>query len=570
MASTRRLSPALVTLLAGVLLLACLPEVAGFVLHGDRFLGVPNSHDLLDNLSYVERARSAREGRFAFPNLHTAEDQDNPQLNVLPWLLGWLMGLLGSSPMLYCILTKVVFAALALAALAWLATRVLRAEERTVGLFYLVLSGGFFWTLDVPSLWRGPSQLSYLERLAIVQPESANFFLLYFHGHMALALALLLGCLYASFLARPARPRLAFGTAMALALFHPYDSLTLATVSGAYLAWLFWAERDRFGPCLRAALAAGAGTLGPAVVHFTVSYTRFASFERDDYWLRAPDLLFGYGQPLVLALYFAAMAAPKLRDAESRRRFGDDTPLWCAWLLVAPLLIANPWFYFRRKLALGLSVPVAILAARGTLLLAARVLPDKPEPPPPMPSPGGGGRRGGQPRGRRVVVAVLTAMACFTPVDVVVRDLVTIAQGRFPTVLSPDLRKVCDWLEAESPPGRVVLALPDSVSQLLPGVAGRRVFKGWSIFVQDLPGKRARQTHFLAPETGLAWRESFLFENGIDRVVLDDEHSRLLGADRWPFLEQAARFGAFTIFRLMPKGASRQEPGSAARTDPHE
>ena len=526
------MKPLLATCLAGVavLLFACLPEMTGWACHGRAFLGVPNSQSLLDNLVYVEMARNGAAGQFLPPNLHTAEaGARHPQCLTLPLAAGWVMARLGLPVRLFPFVTKVVFGALLLVFLGGLARRVMAPGERVVGLAHLWLGAGLFWALDLPSLARGEPVQAYLDRQLTLQLDHSSYFAFYGLGHLALALVLLVGCLWALFLReRPFAARAA-GCAALLAVVHPYDLLIAAAVGGCMLLVSSVRERGMVASRLTAAAIAGAAALPGAVFHYWYSYRSTAGLQMDAHWLGPADYVWSFGQPLLLAGYYV------VKEVLPRRRGPDqagpglppDTALWLCWLAVAPLLLFNPYLFFRRKLALGLCVPIAILGARGALLLARTCVPA---------------------RARPAVLALLTAAACLTPVDVTLRDAVLAARGNFPQVLPADTQQVLEYLS--SGVSGVVLAEPPFLSQLAPALAGRKVFQGWSIFVLDVDGKTAARKAFLAPGTAPEARRGFLASYGITEVVLPRDLCETIGADGLPFLTRQASFGGYTVYRV--------------------
>ncbi|MBI3890907.1 MAG: hypothetical protein HY303_05200 [Candidatus Wallbacteria bacterium] len=523
------LTPRVLLAAAAVLLLACAPEIAGFLAHGRDFLGVPDKLDLLDNLVYIERAGQAPAGLTSFPNLHTSEaGAINPQVVPLPWTIGWLLRACGIRATLYPFVSKLVIGAVTLVFLALLAARLFSPADRPVGLAHLWLAGGLFWTLDFNWMARGGTTIEYQNLLAVLQPDSSNFFALYFHAHVALALVLLVGCLWTIFLARRPRPFAAAALGAGIAVLHTYDLVPLAAVCALHLAYLRARNPGRFRACLPAVVAALAAAVPPALLQFRNSYLGVHGFQMDDYWLGASNYLFGYGQPLLFGVYYliseAGWRAESHEDA-------TDTPLWVAWLVAAPWMLVNPYLFFRRKLALGLSVPVAVLGARGVVLFCRSVLPDKPRP-------------------QRALAAVLTLAACLSSFDVPLRDAAGAVRGEFPMVLSSEIRAVLERLARDATSGGVVLAQPDYVSQLIPALAGRRVFRGWSIYLRDPVRRAAELKEFLAPGTSASERAAFLERHGITDVVLTEPQCKEIGADRLSFLQRVAQHADLVVFRV--------------------
>ncbi len=511
-----------------VMLFACLPELVGYALYGPAFMGVPNGLDLLDSLYYVERARAGMDGQLFVSNLHTPElDRLYPQVNPLALVMGLALRAAGLPAAAYPLVAKLLFGSLLLAFLGWLCLRVFEPGERAVGLCHAWAAGGLFWTFELIRPLAPDAQARYGDRLGTLRPESDSFLTFYSQAHLSLAAVLLLAALGALLLCERPRTGIAAACTALLALIHPYEVITLGAVSLTWLLTAWWSARDRLPDRSRAVVLTLAAAVPPFLFHYLTSYhTTVSQGMADDFWVGPFDFAFGFGQPLLFALYFLLQAG---RGQAGPGRLPSDTRIWAIWLLLAPFLLLNPLLYFRRKLALGLAVPIAVLGARGTLLFARTMCQNRP-------------------RLAAAALTLMTFLACATSIDVVVRDVAGIRSGCFPPVLPADLHQVALWLGREGQIGGTVLAQPAYLAQLLPGIAGRRVFLGWRFQTADPAEKERELQRFLDAATPGNERAAFLRRWGIARVVLPRELCTTLETQRWPFLEQLAAFGDFVIY----------------------
>ncbi len=512
-----------------VLLIASLPEIVGHTVHGDRFLGVPSGLDLLDTFHYVERAREGARGTLLATNLHSAEpDVIHPQLNLLPSVAGVLMGLAGIPALYYPWLAKLIFGSILLTVLAMLAGRVFTPSEHGPGLVMLWLGAGAFWVLDATSLLsEGPSMPSYIDRMTTLQPDNVTFFTFYYQGHLALALALILGCLWQIFLSSsPSRTR-APAMGFVLGFIHPYDVIPLAVVTMGQLLWMAARRQAGIGERFRVAVLTGVAAGLPLVFHYLSSYQGFRKLRVDDHWLGPVDYVYSFGLPLLFTLYFMISNIGPGREEHEADSTGFS--LWVVWVLMVPFLLFYPGFYFRRKLALGLSVPLAILGAKGAVRFCRSVTGDRP-------------------MAARCLLGFFILCSCLTPLDVVARDTTLVLQGHHPPVMTEELRDLIRWVNSERDEDRgTVLVVPSHLSQLFPGVTGRRVYSGWIIFVKDPDGKARELKVFLDASTTTLEREKFLRRHHVDLLILSATDMERTGLQADPSLTLAARFGNLAV-----------------------
>ena len=386
-------------------------------------------------------------------------------------------------------------------------------------------------------------------------PEGYVFYSLFVNPHFPLAMAMLLllivwgatpwaateGCPYTATEGRPYTategrpcwtpgahrkgwrlPALALGAAI-LGVVQPFCLLTVGVVLLLY-ALVRWV-RDRHVPWSTIASGVVIGAAGmPFAVNAYLASTRnptFASWAAQNQTPSPPpwDYAVGYGGVLLLALVGSWQAVRRRRDSDV---------LLLLWTLGTALLLYAP-FALQRRLALGLIVPLGILATVGWYALPRRgwtTLPAPSGPPPTSwgllhrfregrttlsapagPQSGGGPPRvGGVRRGRvradrnrpslfrttgpsRMSSAptpnkfgtlkgwLVWGSLSLTHLFLIATSLAGALAHHEALFLTRDERAALDWLSAHAAPDALVIAAPQ-MGSFIPAWTGRRVFYG--------------------------------------------------------------------------------------------
>jgi hypothetical protein len=318
--------------------------------------------------------------------------------------------------------------------------------------------------------------------------------------------------------------------------FHSYDVIAMAIIWAGYLLATGLSTRRVPLIELRQALLAALIALPSVAYQYYLLQTDPVFHARAAVPTRSPALhlyLLGYGLLLPLAL----VGARRLLRSPSAPRPAVYFPL--VWAVLG-LAVAYLPAAFQRKLVEGLHLPIALLAAFGTVALTERVA-----------------------RAWVQSLAVAASLLLTVPSNFrfVARDwTAAVTQNVGSTGLHPvfwpreDLEAMArldEWV----PPSSVVQALP-MTSCLIPSMSGRRVWCGHWGETPDFSHKFGETLRFFNSPTSSDWRRQFLARTGITHVFVGAAE-RAAGGDslaREPFLRPVHRLGETLLYQVMPSG----------------
>jgi hypothetical protein len=527
-----------------------------------------------DHAVYVAWMRQAEQGGFFFQNLYTGEEQRALTVNLFFWVLGSIARFTHLPLVLIDHLARVGFGALLLVLVYQLAaffTEDRRVRRAAFG--FVAFSSGLGWVF-----W--PPERSEPTRYPVDtwQPEAITFLSLYanalFCAGMAAMVGLFLCLLLAQRTGRWCYVPGAGGIGFLLGNFHSYDVIAIAAVWAVYLLTLGVATRRAPVQELRQAVVA-ALIAAPSVLYqyyLLQADPVFAARAAVPTPSPPPHLyLLGYGLLVPLAAV-GAWRLLRLRIADCGLRIGNGPNLHSAirnpqrvgpevcfplvWAIVGLAVLYLP-FAFQRKLAEGLHIPIAMLAAFGAAAVAGRFV---------------GLRMWGQRRrtvrnpqsairNPQLVVLSLLLLTMPTNLRFIYRDWKraidhNVGSTGLHAVFWPKqdveaMRRLDEWV----PSFGLVQALP-MTSSLIPAMSGRRVWAGhWG----ETPGfgvKFGEALRFFRPETSSDWRRQFLARTRITHVFVGAAERELSQGTlaQEPFLRLVHRLEDTLLYQVVPDG----------------
>lgn len=435
-----------------------------------------------DGYSYLGKMRIGARGVWDFGIFYTSEMHPREPLAFLPYIApGWLVGRVAEgearTPALIAAfhLMRVTFdVLLVLVIYRFIAAFTPARAVRLLALALATVGGGLGWLLafggDLPPEWFIPEGFTTLILLGL--------------PHLALARSLLLvGFLllfaaerddsFARWFAHSALAALCF---VGMALCVPFYLTILYALLAAW-GFAVWLYRTLVStvphPFARVAQAfparlfwrvlVGGGATLPLFGFYALAFTGNPVFAR---WT-AQNLL-PSPPPLHYLLAYGLLALPAfwgMRWAwyhRGRVLGGAPVPhlLLVAWVLVVPLLVYLPFVNVQRRMAEGVLVPLALLAAVGLRLRLARV----------------GSRRRWQARWRLASVGY-ALLASLSGALLLAGMLGTALTARPPLFLPRAQVAVYHWLDTHAATGDVALCLTATCTPL-PAFADLRVFVG--------------------------------------------------------------------------------------------
>lgn len=476
--------------------------------HFSGFLfGVEDGH------SYTGKMRLGAQGRWDFYLFYTAEEHASAPLLFLPYIApGQAVGLLlaptdpaltGALVGVFHLLRVGFGALLVLALYRFSAVFIHSRQTRFVALLLLTLGGGLGWLL----LLAGETPPEFYI------PEGFTFQILFGLPHLALARAALLGGLLALFAAlrraRGWRWALAAGLCwLLMGLAVPFYLAVIYAVLGAWglAAWLL-ARRFPARLARHAALAALV-----TLPLFGYNALLFAGNPAFAQW-SAQNLL-PSPPPLHYALAYlplALLALPGARLAARRARRDARYALLIGWPLVVPLLVYLP-LNVQRRLAEGVIVPLALLAALGLAAL----------------------RRRARPAARRALAAAAVGVISLSSALLLLLALPAAASRAEPVFVPGALVRAFDWLNAQAEPGAVALATFRTGSRV-PAYTNLRAFVGHGPETLYARAKAAQAEAFFSGGLSPAERAALLADGRVRYIIYGPaERSLAPGAQAAP------------------------------------
>ena len=441
----------------------------------------------LDGHSYIAKMRQGLDGRWRFRVPFTPEPHEGAYLFLLHIALGHVARWTGV-PLIAVyhggrVLAGVVLLLVADRFIALLGGG--RGQNRLT-LLLLGVSSGLGWLV-------GP--IGYLSSDLWV-PEAFVFYSILDTIHFPLAIALMLVVLMA--LARPGREpgwRAALVAAVAsvgLGVVQPFGMIPVYATMALWLAlrWL----RDRHVAWRAIGWRAAAGLVALVYPLYGVLAIRanpvLAGWSAQN---QTPspavwDWLLSFGLMAVLAVPGAIVAA---------RRRSDGDLLLLAWVVAAGAGMYAP-LALQRRLALGLQVPVALLAAAGWWeVIRPRV----------------------RMRLRRLTATAIVGFSALTHLFLMAMLVLAAVGGEPRFYLSDGEWVALEWLRKEVDHDQVVLCAPET-GMFVPAWAGQRVVYGHPFETVDTERRKAQVEAFWSGEMNAAEQSSFLQENHVGYVLV--------------------------------------------------
>ena len=516
-----------------VLLLASLPTLYAWSLSDADHVFTGFCYNVEDGHSYLAKMRLGAEGEWLFHLFYTPEDHSGAFVYPFYLLLGKLARLAGLSlPLTYHLARAGLGLFLLLTIYAFAARLTADVTLRRLAWALTALGSGMGWLLVLGRLvqWLGAMPLDFWV------PEAFVFLVLYSLPHLALAEALLLWSLLwtlDSFEEKRLWPAIKAGlAAIGMVLVVPFYAGVLAAVLGAYLVALFLAlhpAAKRSGlvqprgpdgaepparwriPWRQIGLAAIVGAcVAPIVAYNSWVFGTNPVFKQ---WIAQNTILSPH--PVHYVLGYLPLLLPAIPGAIAVVRNRKAERLWLlplAWVVIVPLLLYAP-FNLQRRMIAGAQVPLALLAARGLLTVAR----------------GGIGARStplrygmqslqpGHPGRGRLAIVAWVALAALSNLILVGGSLVEVQARAMPAFRPGGEIAAADWLDQHASLGDIVLTTYRS-GNLLPVLAGVRVFIGHGPETLYHDEKLAELQQFYDPATGDDWRQAFLARYGVDYV----------------------------------------------------
>lgn len=608
--SFRRFALGLAGFVSALILLPLGLQLLAASSSGTWALGYPYNTD--DHMVYAAWMRQAAEGRFLFENRFTLDPQPGLTLNVFFLLLGWLsvlVGTLGAT-----MIAQIGFAFSVSLLAADLIGRVYEdPTTRRIALVLALFGAGLgflqFRNFGV-ALGQGDTG-PFADLLKgslpadVWQPEAFVFSSLFSNALFGWALTLILVVIRSVALAREEKRQVlpGFVAMLLLANTHSYDALLVGLVMVAIVVGGFVAKSMTTGWFGRGALIASGVVLPGIWLAYvlkadpvfaaraaTPTYTEnfrsllfgvlplvvlafvglFPDRQAADRTRKLAGLS-GYGL-LILVLFFAAAEAPGnafflsapafaavlVLAVASAAALAEGRPVRDALVCWAFVGLIAPYFpaLFQRKLAMGLSLPWAILAAVGVVMLLK-----------PVPA-----------QIRRFAVAVPLLILCATSAGWIVRvfELITSNVSNTtvqPVLFPPETAAMVDLLRKEgrqatvlAPPGVPLLGhvsyQSPSVDDLNPVFVGMAGARGYAAHWSETPDYNARRvevsTAYFGRSASAEGLAEFARTKGVRYVVVPKWLTQRASENRpTPPLEGMERYGdrlvdgqSYLLYRL--------------------
>ncbi len=441
-----------------VLALASLPYLFGAVFAGSDRVFSGLQVNPLDGLSYLAKMRLGWRGEWTFHLLFTPERSAGGLLFTYFIALGQAARVTGLSLIVMFHLARLLGGF----ALLWMLYEFIARLARPIDLrrrmwWVVALSSGVGWLAALAG---------YTNSSDLTIPESNTFYSLIANAHFALATAIMLGMflIVLETTTRSLKRMIVLsGLSLALAVVQPFAPFAVYGILG--VALLAWWRRDRIFPRWPFAATFVAGLITAPLllgIYLTTQadpLLRAWSLQNQTPSPPPLDYVLGYGLLWVLA-FFGARAA-------WRRRSLFDL-LLIIWIVITLPLLYAP-IPLQRRLALGLHVPIGVLAAWGATVLVRAAWP------------------------HRALIGVTLLTSVFV-------ELVLLggAAARDPRIyLTTDEAAALHWLEQNAPVETVVLASPE-MGAFVPALAGQRVVYGHPYETVNAQAREQEVTDFFA------------------------------------------------------------------------
>jgi len=439
----------------------------------------------LDGHTYIAKMRQGLDGSWRFRLAFTPEPQKGAYVLLLYLALGHLARWTGL-PLIAVYHGGRVLAGIVLLLVAdrFIAMLVEDQRERRLALLLAGISAGLGW-LVVPTGHLSPD---------LWVPEAFVFYSILDNLHFPLAIVLMLVVFIQ--LARPGREPgwrqalVATVASVGLGVVQPFAVLPAYATLALWLAlrWLK-ARRVPWRACGWTAVAGLVALIYPLVAVLALRADPvLAGWNAQNQTPSPPvwDWLLGFG-------LLAGLAVPGIVAAVRRRP--DGGLLLLAWVVAAGVGMYTP-LALQRRLALGLQVPVALLAAMGWWQIVQPRL---------------------RPRLRRLLTSAVVGFSALTNLFLMAMLILAALGGESLFYLSAGEWQALAWLREEVDHDQVVLCAPQT-GMFIPAWAGQRVVYGHPFETVGAERRKAQVEAYWAGEMGPAEQESFLRENRVGYV----------------------------------------------------
>ncbi len=491
-----------------VLALASLPYLAGAWAAGPDRVFTGLQVNPLDGVSYLAKMRLGWRGEWTFHLLFTPERSAGGLLFTYFIALGHVARLTGLPLIVVYHLARLIGGFALLWMIYEFIARVARPIDLRRRMWWLVaLSSGIGWLAAL---------FGYGNSSDLTIAESNTFFSLIANAHFGLAMALMLGLFLLVLEARVfslGRLAAAGALSLALAVVQPFAPFAVYAILGVVLL-IGW-RRDQVFPRwpFTTTLIAGLVTAPLLLTIFFVTQNdpvlRVWSAQNQTPSPPPIDYVLGYGLLWVLAFFGA-------RSAWRRRSVYD-------WLLILWIVLTLPMLYapipLQRRLALGLHIPIGILAAWG---VTERVRARWP---------------------RRALIGVTLLTSVFLELT-----LFAGAAARDPHIfLTTHEYAALQWLEKNAPTEAVVLSSPE-LGGFIPALAGQRVVYGHPYETVNAKTREQEVKDFFA---GAIDRVELLRDDDVAYVIVGPRERQLGQIDPAALsLEEVFAAGDVNIYRV--------------------
>lgn len=506
-----------------IVLLASVPYLAGMLLAPGDGMFAGFTYNIDDACVYSSWVRQVADGHVFYRNLYTPEPQSALQFNLLFALLGAISRLTGMSAAAVLHLARVVLG-VGLLALVWRFAARFLSDSRARALVVPVvgLGSGLGWIL--------PKVQGHAGSVDLWQPEAITFLSIYLNPLFLAGLVLMLAALhFLQSLEETGRWRdagLAGLMLLILGNVHTYDVLTVGAVWASYL--LVRMISRQLPPKLALQSLVAAAIALPSVAYQFYLYRSVEVF-RARVETAAPSpvvwaYLAGFGLLIVLGVIGARLALRERRGM-----------ILVVWAVVGFLLPYLP-FAQQRKLAMGLHLPIAILACAGIAWVATK---------------------------SRSKVAALIILILLAPSNLVFmsRDIGMLQSGvtapLYPAYLSNSEVSALRWIRDYSGERDTVLASRE-ISLFVPAIAGRTVYFGHWSETPDYGKKLGEWMRFITPSTSDIARREYLESTGARWIIYPARPGEYAGTTlfdlrRAPYVRLAYETGNVAVYEVQSK-----------------
>lgn len=379
------------------------------------------------------------------------------------------------------------------------------AAARRSAIWVAVIGSGFGWSLVVAKRVLGLPDVPFPQDIYIVEPNT--FFASFAYPYLALAqglvLVTMLGIWKAHEESGPSGWILAAAGSCLLALFHPYDLITVYSVLGAFWAREAWRRRGIPTRLTWAVILVGSCSAPIAWYYRSLTLddplwrSILAQYANAGVWTPPHlHLVVLMGLPLLLAV----VAFARAWQSQTASRF------IATWALVGLGLIYVPTV-FQVKLLTGWQFPIAILAGLAwhqTVVPALRH--------------GLKGWGWSDERWARSATAVLVVLVVPTNIYLFAWRVVDLRRHEAPYFLHRDEMAALEWLAATTTPNDVVLA-PLELGQFVPNHGRTRAYVAHWAMTNRFFERRQAVERFFDPATTDSERMAILERDGVTLVL---------------------------------------------------